>query len=432
MTWTCTDNCSNVQMEVVTFTVRDNTGPIIKTPPSNMTVPCGSDTQAALNAYIASSGGMVVEDCSDVGPIVANPSSVTVPNPLPQCPWTRRIAFSATDACGHTTTAYGYFTVTDTTPPSLTGGVAGTFECNDNAAKRNWLQTNAGFTCTDNCGATTITRSLASTTGGYTAGGCPTVETWTFTCTDACGNSISKNRTRTTTDTEPPVKVARPTNTEVECDGNNNNLAQVAFEQMWAPGTTGGIRWANDECHPNPVCAPDYQAKTDGYVNTCSYCQSTYDPVCASGTTYPNSCYAYCSGVYQFTPGSCSTSPPVYAPVTAAPVTRAPVYSTPPPATGAPVYSTPPPATGAPVYSTPPPAGSPTNADTCAYCSNEYTPVCVGGTQQFDNYCQAYVASSSCCLSTSCSILFSCMFSPRFVFLFLIFSLCLGHTVPTN
>eukprot|EP00037_Helgoeca_nana_P038021 m.18648 g.18648 ORF g.18648 m.18648 type:complete len:2731 (+) comp9709_c0_seq1:109-8301(+) len=404
ITWRCTDECGNQVEKPVSFLVEDTRPPIITDVAVDATATC-DDFDTAIATFISTRGGAQAQDCSDftwtvdggAGPVT------TLADFDGSCPWTKTFTFIATDNCNllsSTTTAT--FTATDTAVPTIacpaTTGCDLQLECGDESGLNGWLTSNGGLTCNDDCGSVSWVTPVLTTTVPAPAGtpGCPLIRTYEFVCQDSCGNHATQLLSVATVDTQPPVVVAQPEDLTVECDGRNNIGDRALFERLWAPGQTGGRRWANDVCSPNPTCdpGPDYRAS-----DFCQFCASTYDPVCGltSGQTYPNSCYAYCNGCTSFSPGQCGGGPyvppppPTYGtpPTYAAPVTHAPATAA--PATGAPVTHAP--ATGAPVWVPPPygnpPSHPPSAMDPCMYCNNDNNPVCVGGDQQYENVCHA-------------------------------------------
>ena len=116
--------------------------------------------------------------------------------------------WTATDACGNTTTATQTLTVVDNTPPVLVGVPAdATVQCDAIPAPPT-------VTATDNCDPTitvNYTESINVTDG------CGTI-TRTWTATDACGNTTTATQTLTVVDNTPPVLVGVPADATVQCD----------------------------------------------------------------------------------------------------------------------------------------------------------------------------------------------------------------------
>ena len=355
--YNCVDECrNNAEPATVQFRIRDNVDPEVIDPPLDLVLECGDlNNQAAIDNWLDSDGGAAVADCNTV---TCEPVAGDSDN---SCPDRRPVDFVFSDPCGGTVTESATLIVEDTIPPIIQcleeDGCSQVteIEC-DGQAEYNvnlWLQANAHLTCTDSC-STTV--SWSTPVRQSTAGEPPCVEVqiYMFTCTDACGNNATTTLPISVIDTVGPIIEQYPMNEVVECDGAGNVEEKQAFLTRWGTGGDTGIRWANDQCNPNPICNDAYAAARmmdqSGYAN-CGYCAQTEDLVCSGGTTYPNSCFAYCNGRHNYDNGACSDD------VT----TEAPAYTDAPPTDSA-----------------------------CNYCSDEHTPVCVGGTLQFQNFCQAY------------------------------------------
>ena len=115
--------------------------------------------------------------------------------------------FTATDACGNSTSASQTITVEDTTAPELSIPADYTAECSDELILDD-------ATATDNCGEVTIEVSSEETAGD--CDGSYTV-TRTFTATDDAGNSSSATQTITVEDTTAPEFTSVPADYTVEC-----------------------------------------------------------------------------------------------------------------------------------------------------------------------------------------------------------------------
>src|SRR5439155_783006 len=104
--------------------------------------------------------------------------------------------WTATDACGNSSTDSQTITVVDTTKPVITGvGAAATIECPATPIF-------STPTASDACGSATL--SFADvTTPGSCANAYSLTRTWT--ATDACGNSNTDSQTITVVDTTKPV-----------------------------------------------------------------------------------------------------------------------------------------------------------------------------------------------------------------------------------
>ena len=116
--------------------------------------------------------------------------------------------WTATDACGNSSTAQQVITVVDTSAPVLTIPADYTAECSNEHPME-------AATATDNCGEIVIDlveeTTQGSCTGEYTI-------TRTFTATDDCGNSTSATQTINIIDTTAPEISNIPADYTIECD----------------------------------------------------------------------------------------------------------------------------------------------------------------------------------------------------------------------
>ena len=222
VTFTATDACGNASTTSGTFTISDTTPPVIIAG-TNGTSECqgnNPDINTDYLAWLASNGGATASDlCGNAISWTNTPGTWSG-----GCVNSITVTFTATDACGNTSTTSGVFTISDTTPPVITAGTSGTSECQGNNPDTNtdylaWLAANGGATATDLCG-NTISWSYAT---GVWSGGCVNSITVTFTATDACGNTSTTSGIFTISDTTPPV-ITAGSNGASECQGNNPDV----------------------------------------------------------------------------------------------------------------------------------------------------------------------------------------------------------------
>ena len=194
-TFTATDDAGNSTSATQTITVEDTTAPEFTSVPADYTVEC-SDAMPMDDASAS-------DNCSDVSITV---ESETLAGDAAGN-YTIVRTFTATDACGNSTSASQTITVEDTTAPELSIPADYTAECSDEL-------TLDDATATDNCGEVTIEVSSEETAGdcdgSYTL-------TRTFTATDDAGNSTSATQTITVEDTTAPEFTSVPADYTVEC-----------------------------------------------------------------------------------------------------------------------------------------------------------------------------------------------------------------------
>ena len=215
---------------------QDVTGPTWDITPQNLTVECGPNAQAAVDAWVASFGNGVASDActSQVSYSILNAISGT------GCGGTffGTYTFVATDGCGNTTSIAASFSVVDTQAPSITSPAKDkTVECDGNgntADLNNWLASNGEAQASDICSSWTWNTPVLM----QTIEGCGnTVEyVYMFAATDDCDN-VSANTIASfkIVDTTAPGWEVSPENTSAECGSSANAL------QSWLADFGGGL-----------------------------------------------------------------------------------------------------------------------------------------------------------------------------------------------
>ncbi|CAM1347429.1 gliding motility-associated C-terminal domain-containing protein [Tenacibaculum crassostreae] len=193
VTFTLTDECGNSISKDATFTIIDSTAPVIdEVNKDNIDIECGvGDTGATLQDWLDNNAGATATDnCSDVTwtndygndtSIKCDGSYITV-------------TFTATDACGNSSTTTAGYLIKDETPPTIThqpsdkivecDGEGNLTELND------WLTSNGGATATDDCSVVSWSNNYTDLT--YTCSFTGEVKV-IFTAKDACGNPMNTN-----------------------------------------------------------------------------------------------------------------------------------------------------------------------------------------------------------------------------------------------
>ena len=115
-TWRATDACGNFSTCVQTINVEDTTPPVI-TCPVDVTIECDEDT-SPTNTGMASG----IDNCSTVPEIVITSSDVSTQGTVGcgKYQYTITRTWTATDACGNSSTCVQTINVEDTTPPVIT------------------------------------------------------------------------------------------------------------------------------------------------------------------------------------------------------------------------------------------------------------------------------------------------------------------------
>ncbi|MEZ7877737.1 MAG: hypothetical protein QMB91_03255, partial [Flavobacteriales bacterium] len=208
--FTATDPCLNSTSGTQIITVIDDVAPVLSLP-LDITVEC-SDNIVLLPA--------TAEDNCSYSEITV--LETTVPgNSIGN--YTIARLFSATDACGNTSSATQVITVQDTTSPSLIVPSDYTSECSSDLVYND-------ASATDNCGTTAIS-VVESTIPGNAAGNYTVVRT--FTATDDSGNATTLAQTITVEDTTAP-ELTIPGNFVVECSDAINLESGTATDNCGA------------------------------------------------------------------------------------------------------------------------------------------------------------------------------------------------------
>ena len=166
-TWTAVDACGNTASSDQLITVDDSTAPVI-TCPADVTIECDASSDPS------STGSATATDNCEGAPTITMSDSVASGS----CPQASVITrtWTATDACGNSSTCVQTITVEDTTPPAISCPADDTVECGESTDPSN----TGSATATDTCdGAPAVTFADASG---------PIAITRTWTATDACGN----------------------------------------------------------------------------------------------------------------------------------------------------------------------------------------------------------------------------------------------------
>ncbi len=117
VTFTATDECGEQISTTATFTLEDTTAPTI-TGGSNLDLVCGMNTEMEIEAWLASNGSLTLTDeCSNVT-ITNDYEAIDLDNICHDDPIV--VTFTVTDACGNESTQTLEINITDTTPPVFT------------------------------------------------------------------------------------------------------------------------------------------------------------------------------------------------------------------------------------------------------------------------------------------------------------------------
>ncbi|MFN0136844.1 MAG: choice-of-anchor tandem repeat NxxGxxAF-containing protein [Phycisphaerae bacterium] len=207
-TWTATDACGNSVSLTQSITVIDDTPPVL-TLPATATIECTVDRGPG------STGLATAIDSCDTAPVVAYADIILTGS----CSGSLQIirTWTATDACGNTTSQTQDVFIQDSVAPTLNLPAAATVECGDATDPSATGEATAG----DACDLSPAISFSDAVTPGACGGSAVITRTWT--ASDACGNSVSGVQTITVQDSTAPA-LTLPAAATVECGGSTNPL----------------------------------------------------------------------------------------------------------------------------------------------------------------------------------------------------------------
>ena len=231
-TWTATDACGNSSTASQTIIVQDISAPVINALPAVSTINCPATPTFAVATATDNCGSAFTLTFNDVTTNGACVGSYSVTRT-----WT------ATDACGNSSTASQTINVQDIAAPVINALPAiSTINCPATPVF-------AVATATDNCGSAFTLTSNDVTTPGACAGSYSVTRTWT--ATDACGNSSTASQTINVQDITAPVINALPAISTINCPAtpvfavatatdNCGSAFTLTSNDVTTPGTCAG------------------------------------------------------------------------------------------------------------------------------------------------------------------------------------------------
>ncbi|MBK12653.1 MAG: hypothetical protein CL849_03900 [Crocinitomicaceae bacterium] len=207
--FTATDACGNSSNASATFTIEDTTAPSIDTAASSLTVECdGMGNVMEYLAWQSTLGGAAASDaCSGVS------WSHEVLETGDDCGGAvghSTLEFTATDACGNSSSTTATFTIVDTTAPEVSAANEVEVPCDAYDSDTPY----GDYAATDGCsGVTTSIEDL------FFSGPCEGSYQRTYTATDSCGNSAEFIQIINLTDeVAPTFTISCPADTTLSAD----------------------------------------------------------------------------------------------------------------------------------------------------------------------------------------------------------------------
>ncbi|MFK8007844.1 MAG: gliding motility-associated C-terminal domain-containing protein [Saprospiraceae bacterium] len=199
VTFRVSDECNNTSTTTSSFTIQDNTNPILSVIPADVTVDCQAPAPIMPTA---------TDNCDAAVDIVLVADTVTV------CANTYEVTrtWTATDDCGNTDSGTRVITVEDNTAPMVTAPADITVQCDMAPTPGSAMPT-----VTDMCDMNPTITFTFNTIPGICINEYVTTITWT--AVDACGNTASDDQVVTVQDnTFPTIIGTLPTDVTVECN----------------------------------------------------------------------------------------------------------------------------------------------------------------------------------------------------------------------
>jgi hypothetical protein len=193
--YTATDACGNSSSFVQIIQFVDEEGPVFLNAPENLVLGCGDELPSAELPQVSDAcsepADVTFEDVTENGTCGGSYSIIRT--------------YTATDACGNTSTYVQTISFVDDVAPVFNEFAPVVELSCENASA-------ALVTATDNCGDATV-----SYTDTFVDGACGT-RTRTYTATDACGNTTQVEQTLIVSDNSAPSFISFPQSADVACD----------------------------------------------------------------------------------------------------------------------------------------------------------------------------------------------------------------------
>ncbi|MBK9982802.1 MAG: T9SS type A sorting domain-containing protein [Saprospiraceae bacterium] len=272
-TYIAVDECGNSATCSQTITVFDNIPPVFMCP-GNVTVQCASQVPAPVTEGLFATDNCSVEGfipVAFIGDVIANQTCTNRFNVLR--------TYSATDACGNSSSCIQTITVFDNTVPTIMCPGNVTVQCASQVPQPN----PALVTASDNCNGLATVSFVNDVISNQTCINRFNV-TRTYRAVDECGNSATCSQTITVFDNIAP-SIQCPGNVTVQCA---NQVPAVSTASVVSSDNCGGaatISFVNDvvsnqTCTNRFVVTRTYRA-TDacGNSSTCSQTISVFDNI---------------------------------------------------------------------------------------------------------------------------------------------------------
>ena len=201
-TWMAEDACGNMSSFTQMIFVEDTTAPVIEFD-EIILVECNETDQFFATATDNCQGDIELTYTDELN--------------SGGCMGVLERVYTATDACGNTSSAIQYITITDTTAPDLDVPADITAECDEVAVLENGNYfISEGAEATDNCGLEVTITYSEEVLSGDCANNFTIVRIWT--ATDYCGNVTIESQNVVVSDTTDPEFISFPANFSLSCE----------------------------------------------------------------------------------------------------------------------------------------------------------------------------------------------------------------------
>lgn len=217
--WSATDECGNTSFAQQIITIHDTTAPVFENCPENLTVECGSEIPAAVDADDLEA----IDNCG--GPVAIEYLGELVIPGEDNCSYTISHRYRAIDECNNDVECNYFIYVVDTTAPVLTVPADASFECDEEIV---FGEASAVDVCQGEV-------DVWMDEPVFHEDDCYGYWTVVYTANDGCGNVATGTQTINIEDTTAPVFEEFEVQVYVEC---------TEVENVEIPGAT-------DNCDQN-------------------------------------------------------------------------------------------------------------------------------------------------------------------------------------
>lgn len=272
-TYEFSDDCGNTVPLIQTIVVEDLEMPVISDL-APLTLDCtGKNNNDQLDNWL---GSVTATDNCGNPLLIHNFDALKI-----TCGSPVSVTFTATDACGNTSSSSSQFTIMDDTPPVFDGITPLTLECTEKDREKKvkaWLE---GVTAKDNCG-------LAAITHNYEARNlkCGEQQLITFMATDLCGTMTTITIPITVIDTTAPVMSAAG-QLEIGCsDGDAESVINNWLLNVSATDQCSKVKVSNDYKGLAGLCGQPTQVVFTA-IDDCGNASTTVGNIIISDSKVP-------------------------------------------------------------------------------------------------------------------------------------------------